>query len=290
MRSMTGFGQSSISTDVAEVEAQIKTVNGRYLDIKSRLPRDLLGIESLLHKVLRARLHRGRIELRVEIRRREAGTAHVNLGQVESYLKASRELAEAGVQGELTLDTLLTLPHIFDSRTRQENHPQAIITAVEESLDKALDQVVRHRETEGLSLKNDLLDRLSIVSGLTDEIEESSKSIFNYQRQRLQERIASLENLADFDPNRLAQEVAFIADKADVSEEITRLRSHLSRFRELLEDGEPAIGKNLDFLCQELNREINTVLAKSGRVQISEAAITAKTEIERIREQVQNVE
>ena len=198
MRSMTGFGQSSISTDVAEVEAQIKTVNGRYLDIKSRLPRDLLGIESLLHKVLRARLHRGRIELRVEIRRREAGTAHVNLGQVESYLKASRELAEAGVQGELTLDTLLTLPHIFDSRTRQENHPQAIITAVEESLDKALDQVVRHRETEGLSLKNDLLDRLSIVSGLTDEIEESSKSIFNYQRQRLQERIAALENLADF--------------------------------------------------------------------------------------------
>ena len=287
---MTGFGQSSIHTDMAEVEVQVKTVNGRYRDIKSRLPRDLIGIESLLHKVLRARLHRGRIELRVEVRRREVRTTRVNLGQVESYLKASRELAGAGVQGELTLDTLLALPDVFDSRTRQEDYPKAVITAVEETLDKALDQVVRHRETEGLNLKNDLLVRLSILSGLTNEVEENSKSIVNYQKQRLQERVASLGNLANVDPNRLAQEVAFIADKADVSEEITRLRSHLSRFRELLEDGEPAIGKNLDFLCQELNREINTVLAKSGRVQISEAALTAKTEIERIREQVQNVE
>ena len=290
MRSMTGFGQASLSTDVVEVEVQVKSVNGRYLDIKSRLPRDLLAIESQLHKSIRERLHRGRVDLWVEVRGREAGVARINLAQVESYLRASRELAVAGVEGELDLGTLLALPDVFDRRNDQELPPDAVNQAIGEALSQALDQVVRHREKEGLSLKQDLLGRLSALSGLTDQIEEGSGSIVDYQRQRLEDKVASVPTLGDVDQTRLAQEVAFIADKVDISEEITRLRSHSSRFQELLGSEEPTIGKNLDFLCQELNREINTVLAKSGRVEISEVAIAAKTEIERIREQVQNVE
>lgn len=290
MKSMTGFGQASIFMDPTQIDVQLKTVNGRYLDIKAHLPRELLGIESQLHKKIRMQLHRGRIELWVEIRNQATRKPRVNFLQVNSYLQAVQELETTGIQGELTLGTLLNLPNVFDSNNKCMGDLELVTKIVGDSLNKALDQVLQHRETEGLALKKDLLVRISCLSSLTDQIEKCAEEIVNYYRKKLQEKFTKFQELNNIDPSRFAQEVALLADKADISEEITRLRSHISRFKEILNQGEPAVGKNLDFLCQELNREINTVLAKSRRVKISQTAITAKTEIEKIREQVQNVE
>ncbi len=289
MRSMTGFGQSSTSTDSAEIEVQVKTVNSRHLDLKMRLPRELLSIEPDLKKKIRSRLHRGRVELWVEVHGQETGLARVNPAQVEAYLRAAQELSDLGVQGHIDLGTLLTLPDVFDSRGNIDRELEAVVSGVEQCLGEALEQVNRHRQAEGQALKKDLRDRLGTLGGLTDQIEELAESISEFQRQRLQDKLSSLDDLPEVDATRLAQEVAFYADRADISEEITRLRSHLLRFGELL-DGDQSVGKNLDFLCQELNREMNTVLSKAGRVEISEVGVAGKTEIERIREQVQNVE
>ncbi len=290
MRSMTGFGQSSMATDIAEVEVQLKTVNSRYLDIKVRLPRELLSMEQDLKKKIRSRLHRGRVDFWLEVRNRETGLARVNPAQVRAYLKASEELAELGVQGHLELSTLLSLPDVFDSRGNPDAQLEEIVRSVDQCLEEALERVIAHRRAEGQTLKEDLHNRLTALAGLTDRIEEQAEGIAEFQRQRLQGRLAALDDLPEVDASRLVQEVAFYTEKVDISEEITRLRSHLARFGELLEAEEPVVGKNLDFLCQELNREMNTVLSKAGRVEVSQVAVEGKTEIERIREQVQNVE
>ena len=290
MRSMTGFGQSSMATDIAEIEVQVKTVNSRYLDLKIRLPRELLGMEQDLRKEIQSHLHRGRVDLWVEVRSRETGLARVNPAQVRAYLRAAQELADLGVQGNLELGTLLALPDVFDSRGNGDRQLEGVASGVKQCLGEALEQVVRHRQAEGQTLKEDVQDRLIALAGVTDQIEEQAESVAEFQRQRLQEVLASLDDLPEVDATRLVQEVAFYTERVDISEEITRLRSHLIRFEELLEADQSVIGKNLDFLCQELNREMNTVLSKAGRVEISEVAVAGKTEIERIREQVQNVE
>ena len=290
MRSMTGFGQSSTSIDTAEIEVQMKSVNSRYLDLKMRLPRELLSLEPDLKKKIRSLLHRGRVDLWVEVRGQETSLARVNPTQVEAYLSAAQQLSDLGVSGHLDLGTLLTLPDVFDGHGNIDSQLEMVIRGVEQCLEEALQQVGRHRQAEGQALKDDLLDRLSTLGGLTDQIEKQAEGIAEFQRQRLRDRLSSLGDLPEVDATRLAQEVAFYADRTDISEEITRLRSHLVRFGELLDEGQPVIGKNLDFLCQELNREMTTVLSKAGRVEISEVAIAGKTEIERIREQVQNVE
>ncbi len=290
MRSMTGFGQSSMATDTAEIEVQVKTVNSRYLDLKIRLPRELQGIEQDLRKKIRNRLHRGRIDFWLEVRNRETGLARVNPAQVRAYLRAAQELAELGVQGNLELGTVLSLPDVFDSSGSGDSQLEVVACGVDQCLAEALEQVIVHRQAEGQALKEDLQDRLMALAGLTDLIEQQAEGVAEFQRQRLQEKLASLDDLPEVDATRLVQEVAFYAERVDISEEITRLRSHLTRFGELLDADQPVVGKNLDFLCQELNREMNTVLSKAGRVEISEVAVAGKTEIERIREQVQNVE
>ena len=290
MRSMTGFGQSSMATDTAEIEVQVKTVNSRYLDLKIRLPRELQGIEQDLRKKIRNRLHRGRIDFWLEVRHRETGLARVNPAQVRAYLRAAQELAELGVQGNLELGTVLSLPDVFDSSGSGDSQLEVVACGVDQCLAEALEQVIVHRQAEGQALKEDLQDRLMALAGLTDLIEQQAEGVAEFQRQRLQEKLASLDDLPEVDATRLVQEVAFYAERVDISEEITRLRSHLTRFGELLDADQPVVGKNLDFLCQELNREMNTVLSKAGRVEISEVAVAGKTEIERIREQVQNVE
>ncbi len=290
MRSMTGFGQSSTSAGTAEIEVQVKTVNSRYLDLKVRLPRELLSMEPDLKKQTRSLLHRGRVDLWVEVRGQETGLARVNPAQVEAYLRAAQELSDLGVPGHIDLSTLLNLPDVLDSRSNIDSQLEMVAGGVEQCLQEALEQVDRHRQAEGQALKDDLRDRLSTLGGLTDQIEEQAEGIAEFQRQRLRDKLNSLEDLPEVDATRLAQEVAFYADRADISEEITRLRSHLLRFGELLDADQSVIGKNLDFLCQELNREMNTVLSKAGRIEISEVAVAGKTEIERIREQVQNVE
>ena len=268
----------------------MKTVNSRYLNLKMRLPRELLSIEPDLKKKIRSLLHRGRVDLWVEVRGQDTGLARVNAGQVEAYLRAAQELSDLGVQGHIDLGTLLTLPDVLDSRGNIDSQLERVVRGVEEGLEKALEQVDRHRRAEGQAMKEDLRNRLSTLAGLTDQIEKQAEGVAEFQRQRLQEKLSSLDDLPEVDATRLAQEVAFYADRADISEEITRLRSHLLRFGELLDADQSMIGKNLDFLCQELNREMNTVLSKAGRVEISEVAVIGKTEIERIREQVQNVE
>ena len=286
MRSMTGFGQSSLATDYAEIEVQMRTVNSRYLDVKIRLPRDLLAMELDLKKKIREQLHRGRVDLWVEVRQQEAGLGRVNRTRVQAYLRAAGELAELGVQGELEMATLLGLPDVFDAASPAG---QEVLDGVDQCVEAALEQVVLHRQAEGRALQEDLQQRLDSLARLSRQIEEQGEEVAAFQRQRLQQRLASIRDLPEVDGSRLAQEVALFAERADISEEITRIASHLRCFSELLE-GDQVVGKNLDFLCQELNREMNTVLSKAGRTGMSEAAVAGKSEIERLREQVQNVE
>lgn len=289
MKSMTGFGQASVSNRLADIEVQVKTLNSRYLDVQSNLPRDILGIELELQREIASVLHRGHVDLWIEIRGRAGGLAQINQDQVHAYLEASRELSRLGLSGELDVRTVLTLPDVFSTRGDKQARLEALTEDVHECLRGALEQVLSHREAEGRALLEEITNRLANLSEAVRDIEGSAETIAEYQRQRLTERLGSMQDFPPVDESRLAQEVALFAERGDISEEIARLRSHIQRFQELLSKHEP-IGRSLDFLCQELNREINTILAKAGRVEISQVAVEAKAEIERIREQVQNVE
>ncbi|HSR52857.1 MAG TPA: YicC/YloC family endoribonuclease [Acidobacteriota bacterium] len=289
MRSMTGYGHAVRSGGDLEIAVDIKTVNGRYLDIAPRLPKELAGLENPLKKSLQPALRRGRVEIYLNLTSKALDQYQLNEPLVENYLAVARRAGAQGVEGTLELNTLLALPGVLVPKEQDladDRHQQQILEAVQE----ALEQVVEERRSEGATLKRDLAERLQRMSGLVESIEQKSEMVRDHYRKKLTERVERMAQDQPVDPARLAQEILYYCEKADISEEITRLRRHIERFSEQIEVEDASIGKGLDFLCQEMNRESNTILSKSQAGDLSELALEAKTEVERIREQVQNVE
>ncbi len=290
VRSMTGFGRAQASLPGASLRVEIRTLNGRYLDAKIRTPKEMNHLEPELRKLAQASLNRGRVDLNVELDVLSDSEFQLNEDLVLGYEGAARRLRELGFQGELGLASILQLPGVLEQR-RFDMESSTLKQAVLDTVATALAQTVEVRDVEGEALRADLDSRLRRLCGLLEEIEPLSATFAPHYRERLERKIEELSRSAASDEARLAQEILFHAERADISEEISRLRTHIERFFELLGDpSEDGIGKNLDFLCQEMNREMNTIVSKSPLPESSRLAVEGKLEIEKIREQVQNVE
>jgi len=289
---MTGFGRGAANGDDFAVAVEIKTVNNRFLDIHLRLTQELSAIETIIRRRVSARLSRGRVDLNINFDRTGETTYEVNKPLIAGYVKAIREIQEQfGLPGEIDVNSVARLPGALTPARDGLNDLN--MAGLQRALDEALDNLERMRASEGAALAAEMRVRIARIEAEVPVIEATATALVDAYRQRLQKRIGELMarggQTIELDGSRLAQEVAYLADRSDITEELARLRSHLDQFRSAI-DAEGEVGKRLDFLLQELNREANTVLAKSTEVSIKDAALAIKAEVEKLREQVQNVE
>ncbi|MEJ2081662.1 MAG: YicC family protein [Acidobacteriota bacterium] len=287
MYSMTGFGHAEGSFGDIQVSMDVKSVNSRYLDFKLHLGREWLELEPLMKKEIEARLARGRVDVFADIQSTSPDLLVLNEGIARSYLAAAEKLKDWGVDGDLDVASVFGLPGVLG---RGATSVEAVREPVLLTLREALGALLQARGQEGRALETDITDRLANFASLVEVIESAAGRIRQYYEERLRKQIDRLSAEFQFDETRLAQEIVYHVERSDVSEELRRLQSHIQRFRSYLRESAGPLGKNLDFLCQEMNREVNTVLAKSALVDLTDAAVEAKAEMERIREQVQNVE
>ena len=292
MKSMTGYGRATVVAKDFSVAVDLKTVNNRFLDIHLRMSAELASLEPAIKRRIGSRLSRGRVDANVNLERTTSVAYELNRPLIAGYLEALRTVqTEFGVSGELDINSLARLPGAL--QTAKEGLSDEVIAGVQRAVDDGLTELERMREQEGEMLRAEMTERIEKIEALVPRIEGAAAGLVDAYRTRLQKRIAELLNRdgvsIDADPTRLAQEVAYLADRSDVSEEMVRLRSHLAQFKEGL-NATAETGKMLDFLLQELNREANTTLSKSTDLTIKEAALAIKAEVEKLREQVQNVE
>jgi uncharacterized protein (TIGR00255 family) len=292
MKSMTGYGKAMVAGDDFSVSVDLKTVNNRFLDIHLRVGSELASLEPSIKKRITSRLSRGRVDVTVSMERVAQIAYEINRPLIAGYVSALKQLQQDfNIGGELDINVIARIPGAL--QPARNGIDDRITAALERALDQALDELEKMREQEGEALKQELRERCQKIEALVPIIEASAAGLADAYRVRLQKRIGELLNrggqVIEIDPVRLAQEVAYLADRSDVSEEMVRLRSHLSQFQEAL-DASGDAGKMLDFLLQELNREANTTLSKSTDLAIKEAGLAIKAEVEKLREQVQNVE
>lgn len=291
IKSMTGYGRGEWQADDKRIEAEIRSFNHRYLDISIRLPRKLNPLEGQVRNLLKQRVSRGRLEVSVQLEDTSAGEQKLELD-----LSLAKDIHSAlgilqktlNLPGEIRLETLANFRDLF-VRKEKEVDLEKEWASLQISLENALTSLDQMRQNEGLNLRNDFLDRLKTVEDLVQKIADQSPFSLKAARDRLAERVAELSGGLEVDPSRLAQEVAFLAERSDITEELVRLKSHLNQFREMLDRPEP-MGRKMEFLLQEFNREANTIGSKANDAGISHLTVEIKSELEKMREQVQNVE
>ncbi len=289
---MTGYGRGAAAGDNFSVAVDLKTVNNRFLDIHLRLSGELSSLEASIKRRISSRLSRGRVDVSVTFERTSEVAYELNRPLIAGYVGALREMQqEFQIAGDVDINVVARLPGAL--QPARDGLDDTMIAGIERALDEAIGELERMREQEGEALQTEMRDRLDKIEGLIPVIENAAGGLSETYRQRLQKRIGELLNretqLIELDQARMAQEIAYLADRSDVSEEMVRLRSHITQFRDAL-DSTNETGKMLDFLLQELNREANTTLSKSTELTIKEAALGIKAEVEKLREQVQNVE
>jgi len=292
MKSMTGYGRGAVVGNDFSVSVDLKTVNNRFLDIHLRLGSEINSLEPAIKRRVGARLTRGRVDLSITFERTRQIQYELNRPLIAGYIEALRTIQEEfNIPGDPDISVIARLPGAL--QPGRDSLDAEMVAGVERAVDQALDDLEKMRSQEGATLRAEMRERLDRIESLVPVIEGAAEGMIDFYRQRLQRKIGELINRGgqaiEIDPGRLAQEVAYLADRSDVSEEMVRLKSHISQFREALDATEDT-GKMLDFLLQELNREANTTLSKSTDLAIKEAALAIKAEVEKLREQVQNVE
>jgi uncharacterized protein (TIGR00255 family) len=288
--SMTGYGTGSAQRDGAAVTVEIRTVNHRFLDVHIRLSREYGFLETGIQQAVRNRLGRGRVDVNVAIQGASPAAFLVNADSARSYIEAAGKLRdEFRLEDSLDLRTLLTLPGVLQNRDSAPNENSVLQELLDESLRQALEGVMRMREQEGKALQADMKGYLEGIGGNAACVHSLAPATVVEYRKKLEERLAQLLPQNGIDPQRVAQEVALLAERCDISEEIARLESHVEQYMSLMDTGKE-VGKELDFLLQEMQREANTILSKSAKLEITRLAISIKADIEKLREQVQNVE
>jgi uncharacterized protein (TIGR00255 family) len=298
-RSMTGYAMVRGDFHGWNVRVSVKSVNHRFLDVKLRIPESLEQFEHRLRQAVRAQIHRGHIDVHVSADPGEAAPVHVNRELLKKYVDAAKELRkESKAKGELDVVSLLRLPGVItglatvlpESDEEQEEFGEAL----ERLLHEALGKMDEMRKIEGRHTAEELRARVVYIGEMVEKVRELMTTVRPAFARRLEARLKDLLNGTSVEPSRLAQEAALLAERSDISEELDRLRSHLQQFTKLL-DGAGELGKKLDFLLQEMHREANTMLSKTPGVESEALAITGlaleiKAEIEKLREQVQNIE
>jgi uncharacterized protein (TIGR00255 family) len=292
MKSMTGFGRGSVTAETFSVTIELKTVNNRFLDVSLRLSNELQSLENPIKKVIGNRLSRGRVEVSVQYERNDEVNYDLNRPLIGGFLAAMRQMQkEFLLTGEPDVNVIARLPNVIVPL--KNDLSDAFCSGVETALEVALDDLEKMRSEEGEMLLGVLEQHLNAIDARLPSIQAETENVAEEYRQRLTKRVGELlaksDSQIELDQGRLAQEVAYLADRSDISEEIARLRTHIEHFREIMKEDKD-VGKRLDFLTQELNREANTIASKTNNVSIKENALAVKSEIEKIREQIQNVE
>lgn len=290
VNSMTGFGRAQDTRNGREITVELRSVNHRFLEVNTRVPRAYSFIEDKLKPVLNGRISRGKVDVGVTIVTSSADeTVELNLEIAKSYADALNRIAEElKVPNEVTAMQIARFPDVFTVVKEQPDEAQ-IWSDVSAVLDAALDGYCAMRAAEGKKLEEDLLARLDTIEAAIGEIEKESETRLERYRDKLFTRMKSVLDDTDIDESRILLEAAVFADKSAVDEETVRLRSHLAQFRQILRADEP-VGRKLDFLIQEINRETNTIGSKANDLDITTVVVELKAEIEKIREQVQNIE
>ena len=291
MRSMTGFGRAEAEQDGRKVTIELKSVNHRFLDINIRMPRSFGFAEEGIRKTIKKQLARGRVDVFVNYSAlgEDAKKATADIGLIRSVLGAARSAAkETGISDDLALSHIVRMPDtiLIEEAGEDENKQTELLQS---ALTQALGSLAQMRTREGKALEENILECLSLLEDTANVVEQRKDIVVQENSAKLKTRIEELLGGSEIDEARFNNEVAYIADKADITEEIVRLGTHVSQFRKAA-GGNKAVGRKLDFMVQEMNRELNTIGSKSQDMQITNAVIEGKSLVEKIREQVQNIE
>lgn len=306
MRSMTGYGKSQSIIDGYEISVEIRSVNHRYFEFSSRIPRNYIYLEEKLKNFLHENISRGKVEVSVSINNIENSdcSVEINKSVLESYFNALAELSVNGIPvdeklsdiygktyritNDLTLSKIMKIPDIFTVAKKSDDE-EKIWSAVKSAAKDALRNFISMRETEGERLKTDISGKLSFISEMVTKIETLEPQSVELYRERLYNKLREVLDNSNIDEQRIVTECAVFSDKVAVDEETVRLKSHINQILSLISSDEPS-GKKIDFIIQEMNREVNTIGSKSQSIEITRIVVDLKSEIEKIREQIQNVE
>ena len=291
MKSMTGFGRSKLEENSREYIVEIKSVNHKYSDISIKLPRNIMCFEEKIKKIISSNISRGKVDIFITFNNYsdEGKNIVINKELAKNYINELRELAnENGLDDKIRVTEITKMPDVLQLKI-EDDDSEVIWQELEKCVNQAVENFVEMRETEGERIKQDLSARIDHVEELVNSIFSNTTGLIEEYVVKLRERVKEILQTDVVDEARLAQEIVIYADKCSIEEELTRLRSHIAQFRSLLESKEP-VGKKIDFLIQEMNRETNTIASKSVKLEITNLAIEVKTAMEDIREQIQNIE
>lgn len=292
MLSMTGYGRAFVESDGRQMTVEVKSVNHRFLDVAFRLPRNLMFLEDAARRVIGERLSRGHVDVFVTYRnlRTDARVVEADEALFNAYADALQQLSAAsggGLRDDRTLMTIARMPDVL-TVTEAEEDREAVQALMERALSGALDELVAMRRREGEAMKADLAGRVEAIGRMTQAVEARYPETVAEYTQRLKSAVRELMD-GEVDEARLMMEVAVMADRSAIAEETVRLGSHLAQLRGLFESDQP-VGRRIDFIVQELNREVNTISSKSQDIPITQLTVEMKAEIEKLREQLQNIE
>ena len=292
IRSMTSFGRSSSEEGEKRVfTVEMKSVNSRYLDINIRMPKTLISLEEEIRKMISNSLNRGKVDVFINLKNYNDGSGipKVDINLAQGYLECLKEIeTKLGVKNDISVMQIARFPEVI-TVVEEEDKIEEVWKELKPLISDSLDMMLGMREVEGNKLKEDILSKVFVIEELVSKVEEFADTIPKAFKMKLEERVKELLGNVDIDESRIAMEVCMLADKATVDEEIIRLRSHINQVRETLNLKEP-IGRKLDFIVQEMNRETNTIGSKSSDIQMTNIVIDIKNILEKIREQVQNIE
>ncbi len=289
--SMTGFGRGEASDDARKITVELKSVNHRYLDINVKMPHKLLFFDTAVRQAIKDRIHRGKVDVFVSYEDLSESDLSVRYNReiAASYLARLREMAEDfSLDDDIRVSTLSRYPEVF-TMEEQPVDDYELWTLLAQALNSAMDLFVEVRAREGAQLRADLAEKLDNMLINVKRVEERAPGIMSEYREKLKQKVEELLGNTQIDESRIATEIVLFSDKMCTDEETVRLRSHIVSMKDTL-DAEDDVGRKLDFIAQEMNREANTILSKANDLQTSDIAIELKTEIEKIREQVQNIE
>ena len=292
MRSMTGFGKSKLEFEERSYNIEIKSVNSRYCDISIKMPRSLSSYENKIKKAITSNVSRGKIDVFIDYSNytSEGKNVIINKELAKIYIDQLKELAEEeGINDSIDITEIAKMPDVLQLKSVEQDD-DILFNELSECLNKAIENFVTMRKIEGEKIKEDLLKRINNINDKVLEISRNTTGLIEEYVVKLRERIKEILQTDIIDETRLAQETVIYADKSSIEEELTRLNSHIIQFKNLLNTEQGAIGKKLDFIIQEMNRETNTIASKSVKLEITNLVIEIKTELEDIREQIQNIE
>ena len=290
IKSMTGHGKSSLSINSREYQVEIKTVNHKYIDVNIKMPRIISYLEEDVRKLVVSRIKRGKVDIQISFENysQDGNDVKINTELAQIYIQSLRKLAEAeNLSSNIEVTEITKLPDVLTIKSNlDENETKEELLQV---VNEAIDKLIQMRKIEGEKISKDILDKIARIEQKNEEIFSLSTGLIEEYVVKLEARVKELLKTEELDKSRLMQEVVIYADKCSVEEEVTRLRSHIYQLRYLINSEEP-IGKKMDFLIQEMNRETNTIGSKANNLEITNTVVDIKTILEDIREQIQNIE